>query len=275
MLPDWLERPLRLTLDSCFRYLRLFVNLYGFLNLRVILPVDPERRKLNAKDVTVIVPTLGEDSVEATLTSILVTAPFKIYLVTVDANYAKVHNVIKRMKTDSLVELLSISYPNKRHQMARAIPLVRTKVTVFTDDDIIWPPTILLYMLAPLEYKKYGGVGTNQRLKRSMNPSFEQALWEFLGALYLQRRNFDWAACTHMDGGRPCLSGRTVAYKTDIINDPSFTYNFTNESWGFLTKYSLNTDDDNFITRWLDSHGHSIAFQYHPDAEVLTRLEND
>jgi cellulose synthase/poly-beta-1,6-N-acetylglucosamine synthase-like glycosyltransferase len=229
---------------------------------------------LTSQHVTVVIPCLAGDGIEDTLWSIIATEPKEIILVTIDANLEKAKRMVKQMDASN-IKVLSVAQPNKRRQMVRAIPEVYTPVTIFADDDVTWPTTLLPLMLAPLEDEQYGGVGTNQRLRRSENPSISQALWEFLGAVYLQRRNFDCAACLHWDGGLPCLSGRTVAYRTKIISDDAFIHGFTNEYWGWHGTYQLNADDDNFITRWLVSHGHKIAMQYHRDAEVETELEDN
>ena len=181
--------------------------------------------------------------------------------------------MVKGLMT-SKIQVLSVAQPNKRRQMVQAIPDIETAITVFADDDVTWPPTLLDWMLAPLENPEYGGVGTNHALRRAKSPTVAEGLWRFLGAVYLQRRNFDCASCNFIDGGLPCLSGRTVAYRTKIIkHDAAFRHAFTNETWGWAQNYQLNADDDNFITRWLVSRGHKIAFQYHKEAEVLTELE--
>jgi len=153
--------------------------------------------------------------------------------------------------------------------MCRALPEVLTKITLFADDDVIWPPKILDWVLAAFEKPNIGGVGTCQRLRRADHPN----IWNFLGALYLERRNFEISATTHLDGGVSCLSGRTVAYRTHILQDPEFTYGFTHEYW--LGKYQLNTDDDNFITRWMVSHGWKTYVQYCREAELQTTLEDN
>ena len=259
-------------LHSLYRYLRLVVNVLAFCRLRPV-PLA-ENPKLTSQDVTVVIPSLEGDGPELwdSIRSILATKPFEVILVTIDAHLERAKLMVKSMATPK-IRVLSVAHPNKRRQMVRAIPEVRTDITIFADDDVTWPAKLLPWMLAPLENEAYGGVGTNQRLRRADGPTFRQRVWGYLGALYLERRNFDCAACMYMDGGLPCLSGRTVAYRTKILSDDAFIYGFTHEEW--LGQYQLNADDDNFITRWLVSHGQKIWFQYHKEAEVQTTLEDN
>ncbi|KAL9125266.1 MAG: hypothetical protein Q9217_005502 [Psora testacea] len=245
-----------------------------FLSL-LLRPIPiPENPRLNSQHVTVVLPSIEGDGevLWETIGSILKTQPFEIIVVTIDANLERARCMIKKMDSPR-IRVLSIPYPNKRRQMVRAIPEIKTDVTIFADDDVLWPAKLLQWMLAPLEDESYGGVGTNQRLRRAESPPLQQRIYGYLNALYLERRNFDCASCMYMDGGLPCLSGRTVAYRTQILQDEAFTYNFTHEEW--LGRYRLNADDDNFITRWLVSHNKKIAYQYHKEAEVLTTLEDN
>lgn len=261
---------------SLYRYTRLVVNLVAFYTFKPIpIPEDPQ---LTAQDVTVIVPSLegcGEELVE-TIRTILDNRPFELLLVTIDANRKKAEAMLASMPASvSRIRLFTVTHPNKRRQMTRAIPEVRTSITIFADDDVSWPSTALPWILAPFEKdERYGGVVTCQRLRRAVHPTFSQRIWGFLGAMYLERRNFDCAATTHIDGGVPCLSGRTVAYRTRILQDDGFTHAFTNEEWWF-GRYQLNADDDNFITRWMVSHGWETYIQYHPEVEIKTTLEDN
>lgn len=252
------------------------VNLWSFWTFKPI-PI-PENPTLSPKDVTVILPTLdGEgEELERTIASILENEPKEIILVTIDGNLYKAERTMSKMPAAQYhrIRCMSVKQANKRRQMARAIPEVTTEIIVFADDDVTWPIQTLEWMLAPFEDKKYGGVVTCQRLRRAENPTFSQRIYGFLGALYLERRNFDCAATTHMDGGMPCLSGRTCAYRTSILQDINFTNGFTNEKWWF-GQYQLNADDDNFLTRWMVNHGHETYMQYHPGCEVQTTLENN
>ena len=258
--------------------MRLVINLWSFWTFKPIpLPAEP---RLTSDDVTVILPSLdGEgEELERTIASILKNQPKELILVTIDENLPKLHNTINKTPAGAQGKLpircMSVKQANKRRQMARAIPEVTTLITVFADDDVDWPRQTLNYLLAPMEDDSFGGVVTCQRLRRAENPNFSQRIYNFLGALYLERRNFDCAATSHIDGGVPCLSGRTCAYRSEIIKDPAFTSGFTDEKWWF-GQYQLNADDDNFITRWLVNHDWHIYMQYHPDCEVQTTLEDN
>jgi cellulose synthase/poly-beta-1,6-N-acetylglucosamine synthase-like glycosyltransferase len=229
----------------------------------------PDEPKYTSNDVTVIIPTIdGEgEELRETIRSCLKAEPREILLVTVDANIDRATKMAAALSPKS-IRVLSVGQANKRRQMCRAIPEVTTAITLFADDDVMWPPKMMQWILAPFEDPKMGGAGTCQRLRREACPN----VWDFLCAIYLERRNFDISCCTHMDGGLPCLSGRTVAYRTTILQDPEFTHGFTHERW---RTYQLNADDDNFITRWMVSHGWKTYVQYHKECEVRTTLEGN
>ena len=252
-----------------YRYLRLIVNCISHWTFRPIpLPKEPT---LDAEDVTVIIPTLEGDgeSLRETVRSCLATRPFEILLVTTDAHRERLAKLVRSMLPTTRLRMFSVAQANKRRQMCRAIPEVRTRITVFADDDVSWPSTILQWVLAAFEEERVGGVGTCQRLRRAERPN----IWTFLGAIYLERRNFEISATTHLDGGISCLSGRTAAYRTHILQDPAFMYGFTHEYW--RKQYQLNADDDNFMTRWIFSHGWRIHVQYCKEVEVQTTLEDN
>lgn len=251
----------------------MIVNCFSHWTFRPIpIPIKPA---YDQADVTIIIPTLfDEDTTEtlrSTILSCLVTEPAEVIIVTIHSRLTRASSFVESLKCPRL-RVVSVEHANKRLQMCEAIPQVQTSITILVDDDVTWPSTILPWILAPFEDPIIGGVGTSQRLHRAENPTASQRLWNFLGAIYLERRNFDISACTHMDGGVPCMSGRTVAYRSEILQDENFLFAFTHETW---ETYLLNADDDNFMTRWMVNHGWKTYIQYHKQAELRTTLEDN
>ena len=229
--------------------------------------------RYSSDDVTIIIPTLDGDSLalRRMIETLFANHPFEIILVTIDSNYKKAMTLASDIQSKK-IRVFSIPQANKRLQLCRGIPEVCTEITILADDDVLWPETLVEWILAPFDDSAMGGVGTCQRLERAKNPTWSQRFWNFLGAMYLERRNFDISACTNMDGGLPCLSGRTVAYRTHILQDDEFKHGFTHETW---RTYQLNADDDNFMTRWMVSRGWQTYVQYHKKAELTTTLEDN
>ena len=254
---------------SLFRYVRLWVNLASNWTYTPIQPVDDPT--ITSKDMTVIIPTVAENlqQLKETVQSAYRLEPLELLLVTPDSRVKRVYQMVEELGSPKIIQVLSVSQANKRRQLCRAIPEVETKITLLLDGDVWLPEKFTKWILAPFEDPRVGGVGTNQQIRRFNRSN----IWEFLGAIYLVRRNFDCTACNWIDGGLPCLSGRAVAYRSEILQDPNFTYGFTHETWG--SDHFLNADDDNFITRWLFSHNWKIQMQNHRECEVETTLEDD
>ena len=154
--------------------------------------------------------------------------------------------------------------------MIQGLKSSTTAITAFADDDVFWLPTFLTYILATFEDPKVGAAGGYTCPSRDSEPN----IWEFLGAAYLERWNFEIAATSNLDGGIACLSGRTAVFRTKIIQDEAFLDELANEKW--LGGVSLSSaDDDNFMTRWLVNHGWKIKIQCAPEAALTTALEID
>jgi len=268
MIPNWSWFWIFVAL-FLFRYVRLWVNLAANWLYRPIQP--PDEPTITSKDMTVIIPTVAEDiqQLKETVQTAYGLEPYELLLVTPEARIKRLCQMVEELGYPKKIQVLSVSQANKRRQLSRAIPEVQTKITLLLDDDVWLPENFTKWILAPFEDPHVGGVGTNQSLRRNDRSN----IWEFLGAIYLVRRNFDCTACNWIDGSLPCLSGRAVAYRSEILQDPNFTYGFTHETWG--SDHFLNADDDNFITRWLFSHDWKIQIQNHRECEVETTLEND
>ncbi|KAF8625297.1 hypothetical protein AX15_005431 [Amanita polypyramis BW_CC] len=250
-----------------FRYLWYMIRIGASWTYRPVpLPENPTY--IAAEDVTIIVPTIdaGEEFKEAAH-SWLVGNPREIIIVTEEKMLGPLQDLANQVAPDK-IRVLTVPFANKRLQMTHGIRSTTTDIIVFADDDAIWPPTLLPYVLACFEDQKVGGVGTSQRVQ----PVGEtMTVWEVLAAFRLSMRNVEIAASTHIDGGIPCLSGRTAAYRTVILKDPEFLHGFTHDYW--LGKYQLNSGDDKFLTRWMVSHGWLTYVQCCPEAELLSTMK--
>lgn len=217
-------------------------------------------------------PTVSTDTskLRENLLSILASKPSCLILVTTKA-HAQAHQELCESIGASNLKILISSFTSKRLQLCIAIPLVKTLVTVLTDDDVVWPDTILPWLLAPFEDSKIGGVGTSQRIRR-ISGTLRHMCYEFLGAAYIERRNFEISATHNTDGGTSCMSGRTHALRTEILQDSSFLLGFMTEKWQHRL---LKADDDNFISRWLVAKSWNTWIQYNSECEVETTLECD
>ncbi|PGH09428.1 hypothetical protein AJ80_07704 [Polytolypa hystricis UAMH7299] len=258
-----------------YRYSRLLVNCIAVLLYKPIPP--PKSPSFTPRDVTVIVPTLegrGELLVKS-LETICRAGPYEIILSTVDKNREKAEETVRSIRESFPIKVTVTSVPNpsKRHQLAVAIEKTVSRIVICADDDVFWRfKSFLKWILAPFEDSRMGGVATRQCLLRPSDMGLFERIWYFLGALYLERRNFDCTATMFMDRGVPCLSGRTLALRTEMVKNPVFLASFLSEQWSGAP---LNPDDDNYFTRWIMNHEWKMYFQNHPQAEVQTTLESD
>lgn len=256
-----------LTYPRFYRYLWYLIRLAASFTYRPVpLPENPTY--IASEDVTIIVPTIdaGEEFKEAA-NSWLAGKPKEILIITEEKMLGPLQDLANQVNPD-LIRVLTVPFANKRLQMSHGIKNTTTDIIVFADDDAIWPPTLLPYVLACFEDQKIGGVGTSQRVQAVGS---RMTVWEVLAAFRLTIRNIEISSSTHIDGGIPCLSGRTAAYRTVILKDPEFLHGFTHDYW--LGKYQLNSGDDKFLTRWMVSHGWSTYVQCCKEAELLSTMK--
>ncbi|KAK4144782.1 glycosyltransferase [Dichotomopilus funicola] len=261
------------------RYTRLIVHCYSHWRYKSKIP-NWEKPRYTSQDVTVIIPTIHNrpEELRPSLESILACRPAKLVLVTTWNKHEALSRVASTLRMPDAtspvkIDVLHVDKANKRLQVCKALEddHVNTSITVMADDDVEWPSTLMPWLLEPFVDDEMGGVGTCQRVKRVTEGDIMTRIYNWLGAAYIERRNFEISATHNLDGGTSCMSGRTGAYRTEILKSYSFLGNFKNEKWG---RYILNADDDNFVTRWLVAHQWKTWIQYHPDCEIETTLEN-
>ncbi|KIW86119.1 hypothetical protein Z517_01513 [Fonsecaea pedrosoi CBS 271.37] len=258
-----------------FRYLRFVVHLASFFLYRP----SPTARfpSLTERDCTVVLPTCAPEdpAFSRCVESVVRASPSAIHIVAVGKAQEKqvwvtIFPLISRFP-GVCFRVSSIAQANKRHQIAAALPVVGTPITVLCDDHVIWPsPRILRVAVAPFDADaRVGGVGTNKRAIRHPHKGSWAKFWNVLGALYLERHNFEHTSSNAVDGGVAVISGRTCLYRTSILQDPALLARYVDERflWGLCGP--LNTDDDNFLTRAVVRRGFTVKFQNTPDALVL------
>lgn len=252
------------------RYLRLIVHCISHWVYKS-KPL-PRKPKYTSADATVVIPTIHNvfEELRPSLMSIIACRPAELVLVTTHDKRASLEKLVATLGYRH-IRVMDTPIANKRLQVCEALPTVSTAITIMADDDVTWPSTLMPWILAPFEDKNMGGVGTCQRVRRERGASLAARCWNWLGAAYIERRNFEISATHNIDGGTSCMSGRTGAYRTDIFQSHEFLDGFKNEKW---RKWILNADDDNFVTRWLVNHQWKTWIQYDRECELETTLEN-
>lgn len=150
-----------------------------------------------------------------------------------------------------------------------AVNRVHTPITVSADDHVFWPRTFLQAAITSFEDPHVGLVGTVKRVRRE-SLSWGMTIADFLNfiaCIYLERHNFECTASHNIDGEVFVISGRTVFFRSSIIQSAHFQRAFMNEYWLFGSIGPLNVDDDNFVCRWMVTHRHGIVFHNSPDAK--------
>ncbi|KAI8846502.1 hypothetical protein BC829DRAFT_445296 [Chytridium lagenaria] len=228
---DYLPVFVPLGFIGIYRWFWYIVKLLAFCLYK---PIQPRRRSrfIANRDVTILVPTI-DSSVE---------------IKTATESEEGVGSVAREVDPGGeVVKVITIAKPNKRNQMTAGINHVKTEITVFCDDDVIWPDTMLKYMLAPFEDRNMGE-------------------WP--------SRDSYWQKNDHMgDIGIIPTFGRTAAYRTSILRDPHFQWEFTHEFW--VGKYHQHSGDDKFLTRWMHSHGWKTYIQCCPEAELRSTFKDN
>src|SRR5690242_9758217 len=114
------------------------------------------------------------------------------------------------------VDVIPIDIPGKRPALAAGVAASRTELVVLVDSDVIWEPDVLAKLKMPFADPTIGGVGTRQHMYPTNGA--RPTLWERLADIYLDIRYADEVpATTRWGRAVSCLSGRTAAYRTRLL----------------------------------------------------------
>lgn len=139
------------------------------------------------------------------------------------------------------VEVIPIDIPGKRPALAAGVDRATTNIVVLVDSDVIWEPDVLMKLKMPFADPEIGGVGTRQ----NMYPTDGEhpTLWERIADIYLDIRYADEVPATTIVGRAvSCLSGRTAAYRTELLQ--RLREPFLNET--FNGKPCMSGDDKRY-----------------------------
>ncbi|KAJ3548500.1 hypothetical protein NM208_g970 [Fusarium decemcellulare] len=248
------------------RYLRTIVHAWVFY-FRIKSSTPIAKPSYTSLDATVVLPTILDTDITTTLRSIVKNDPYQIILVVHEDDLAKAEKIRTNVGFPRLV-VLTVPQLGRRLQMVAGIIKVQTSITIFCDDDVLWHPKLLSYLLTPLEDARVGATGTNQRALRRSNTT----LWSFLGACYLERRNFNTITTNYIDGAVSTLSGRTFACRTQIVQTPNFYEFLINDD--FLGSRIKIGDDKRFTMRFY-AKGWRISLIYTEEAVLYTSMADD
>jgi len=165
------------------------------------------------------------------------------------------------------VQILPIDVPGKRAALAAGVDATATELVVLVDSDVIWEPDVLRKLMMPFADPKIGGVGTRQNMYPT--DGLRATLWERLADIYLDIRYADEVpATTRWGRAVSCLSGRTAAYRTRLLQ--SMRDAFLNET--FNGRPCMSGDDKRYTCLVLQ-RGYATWNQL--DAQVYSTFKPD
>ncbi|MBS1965159.1 MAG: glycosyltransferase [Chloroflexi bacterium SZAS-1] len=165
---------------------------------------------------TIVTPVYNEDPVlfRRALDSWIANGPERIIAV-VDVTDTSSMEIARSYPQ---VDVIPIDIPGKRPALAVGVDATTTDIVVLVDSDVIWESDVLKKLKMPFANPKIGGVGTRQHMYPS--DGIKPTLWERLADIYLDIRYSDEVPATTRWGmAVSCLSGRTAAYRTHLLQN--------------------------------------------------------
>lgn len=227
---------------------------YGFYRHRA----RPAKRAggFSPADATIIRPTVQpKRGLIDALKSWLANHPREIMVVTTIPWLTSVKELIQKVNDARIITLHTIGGRGKRPALVKGIQQARIPVVALVDDHIAWSLNTLNGLLNSLsESRDVGGVTP---IKNNKDP--QMTALRAIAATRLNRSNVANATMAYFANGQVIVcSGKTSAYRTEILQDPSFLDHFNRDLW--MNKYPLVSGDDVAITYWLYRNGWRTGF---------------
>ena len=110
------------------------------------------------------------------------------------------------------VQVLEWRHTGKRGALGAGVRAATGEVVIFADSDTEWRPGLLANIVMPFVDRKVGGVGSRQHVYLP-----ESNVWRRVAYWMLNSRYLDYVPAMSRRGGVACLSGRTAAYRREVI----------------------------------------------------------
>lgn len=173
---------------------------------------SPTKGDSNFKS-SVVIPVYKEKKsvLLSVINSILKNGADEIVLV-LDEGEKELMDAIKENYNTNKIRAFFISEPGKRPALAKGIRLATNDIVVLVDSDTRWVGNnFLKTLLIPFNDPEVGGIGSRQQVKNSNNWARKIINWN------LDLKYTDYIPSDSMAGSVLCLSGRTAAYRRNII----------------------------------------------------------
>jgi hyaluronan synthase len=161
---------------------------------------------------SVVVPVYREDPdvLERCLRTWVREEPIEVILVIDDED----EEMLRRARQLDLdgVRILPWHHTGKRGALAAGVRAARGEIIVFADSDTAWRPGLLSAMQMPFADESVGGVGSRQHVYLP-----ETSMWRRIAYWLLDCRYLDYVPAMSRRGGVACLSGRTAAYRREVV----------------------------------------------------------
>jgi cellulose synthase/poly-beta-1,6-N-acetylglucosamine synthase-like glycosyltransferase len=190
---------------------------------------------------TIITPVYNEDPVlfRRAIESWIANGPDRIIAV-IDVTDTRCMEIAHGY---SGIDVIPIDIPGKRPALAAGVDASDTELVILVDSDVIWEPDVLKKLKMPFADPRIGGVGTRQHMYPSNGD--RPTIWERLADIYLDIRYSDEVpATTRWGRAVSCLSGRTAAYRTKLLQ--SLREPFLNET--FNGRPCMSGDDKRYTS---------------------------
>lgn len=149
------------------------------------------------------------------------------------------------------VRFAQTSNPEKRYSLAAGILSAIHPIVVLSDSDTLWEPDLLEHLVMPFADPWIGGVGSRQRVLVA-----ETSIWRRAADWMLDAKYLTYIPAMARRGGVSCLSGRTVAYRRDVLRD--VLPDLTNET--FFGRRCISGDDGR-LTWLVLNQGYGTTYQ--------------